>query len=96
MIEPDASLSPSSPEYLASTFLRSLTFGELYDEVRDLANTLKAMGVGPGDRVAAFSPSNAEIVVACLATASLGGVWSSCPSEFGTNAVLERDRKSVV
>lgn len=38
----------------------------------------------------AFSPSNAEMTVAMLAATSLGAVWSSCPSEFGVKACLER------
>lgn len=88
VIEPDC--PASSPTYLDSTFLRSLTWESLYQEVNAVSQTLKSMGVGPGDRVVAFAPSNAEAVIACLATAVLGGVWSSCPAEFGTNAVLER------
>lgn len=90
VIEPDPALAPASPQSLASTFLRSLSFEELYQEVRKVAHALKGMGVVAGDRVVAFSPSNAEAVVACLAAASLGAVWSSCPPEFGVNAVLER------
>lgn len=90
VVEPDPTIAPNSPAYLPSTHLRTLTFAQLYDEVHVFSNALKAMGVGPGDRVVAFSPSNAECVVACLATAALGGVWSSCPTEFGVTAVLER------
>lgn len=90
VVEPDPTISPDSPAYLPSTHLRTLTFAQLYDEVHVFSNALKAMGVGPGDRVVAFSPSNAECVVACLATAALGGIWSSCPTEFGVTAVLER------
>lgn len=90
VVEPDSTLSPSSPDYLNSTFLRQLSFEELYQEVRKLAHSMKQMGIGPGDVAGAFSPSNAEMVVAALATAALGAIWSSTPSEFGTNAVLER------
>lgn len=60
VVEPDPLLAEGSPEALASTFLRSLTFEDLYDEVRKLSHSLKAMGLKPGDRVVAFSPSNAE------------------------------------
>ncbi|KAL8293114.1 hypothetical protein RQP46_000808 [Phenoliferia psychrophenolica] len=88
VIEPDC--PKSDPNYLESTFLRSLTWEGLYQEVNAVSQTLKAMGVGPGDRVVAFAPSNAEAIIACLATAVLGGVWSSCPAEFGTKATLER------
>lgn len=90
VVEPDPSFSPSSPEYLDSTFLRKLSFEELYQEVRTLGHSLKVMGVRPGDIVAAFAPSNAEMIVASLAAASVGAIWSSTPSEFGTSAVLER------
>lgn len=48
------------------------------------------MGVQPGDVIGAFAPSNAEMISASLASASIGAVWSSTPSEFGINAVLER------
>lgn len=75
---------------MESTHVRTLTFEDLYQEVRKLAHTLRELGVVPGDRVCAFSPSNAEVVVGMLASASLGAVWSSTPSEFGVTAVLER------
>lgn len=51
---------------------------------------MRKMGVRPGTVVAAFSSSNAEAIITALAAISLGAIWSSCPSEFGTNAVLER------
>ncbi|SGY77296.1 BQ5605_C005g03598 [Microbotryum silenes-dioicae] len=86
----EPSVPSSSPKYLESTHLRTMTYEELYQEVRKLAHSLKAMGVVAGDRVVAFSPSNVEVIVMTLAAASLGAVWSSCPSEFGVKAVLER------
>jgi len=86
-IEP-ASLSPRD---LDDCLMRSLSFEELYQEVRLVSHTLRTQyGIKPGDRVATFSPSNAEAVILCLATLAVGGVWSSCPSEFGVTAVLER------
>lgn len=70
---------------------RSLTFEELYQQVRLAAHTLRTKyGIQVGDRVATFSPSNAEAVILCLAALSLGAVWSSCPAEFGVTATLER------
>ena len=48
------------------------------------------LGVGQGDRVAAYLPNIAETIVAFLATAGIGAVWSSCPPEFGPRSVLER------
>ena len=51
---------------------------------------LQALGVGVGDRVAAYLPNIPETIVAFLATASLGAVWTSCAPEFGVQAVLDR------
>src|SRR5690606_28500477 len=48
------------------------------------------LGVGPGDRVAAFTANRPEAVAAMLATASLGAVWSSCSPDFGVQGVLDR------
>jgi acetoacetyl-CoA synthetase len=48
------------------------------------------MGVGKGDRVAAYLPNIPEAVVACLATVSLGAIWSSCSPDFGERAILDR------
>ena len=51
---------------------------------------LRASGVGPGDRVAGWLPNIPETVVAMLAAASLGAVWSSCSPDFGVAGVLDR------
>ncbi|MGZ8593825.1 MAG: acetoacetate--CoA ligase, partial [Actinomycetota bacterium] len=51
---------------------------------------LRRLGVGRGDRVAAFLPNAPEAVIAFLATASVGAVWSSCSPDFGTRAVVDR------
>ncbi|MDQ2693849.1 MAG: acetoacetate--CoA ligase [Pseudomonadota bacterium] len=69
---------------------RSLSFAELYDQVSRLAQALQAAGVGPGDRVAGFMPNLPETVIAMLAAASLGAVWSSCSPDFGVQGVLDR------
>ncbi len=68
----------------------SWTYGELYSEVSRLASALGAMGVQPGDRVAGFLPNLPQTVIAMLATASLGALWSSCSPDFGTKGVLDR------
>src|SRR6185369_5798609 len=47
-------------------------------------------GVGVGDRVAGFVPNIPEAVIAMLATASLGAIWSSCSPDFGVAGVLDR------
>ncbi|MEM9889926.1 MAG: acetoacetate--CoA ligase [Actinomycetota bacterium] len=68
----------------------TLTLAQLRDQVRRAAAGLRRLGVGPGDRVAAFLPNIDETLVAFLATASIGAIWSSCAPEFGVRAVLDR------
>lgn len=67
-----------------------VTYGELRDRVAAVARGLAGLGVGRGDRVAAYAPNVAEVVVAFLAVTSLGAVWSCCSPDFGTAAVLDR------
>jgi acetoacetyl-CoA synthetase len=67
-----------------------LTHDELRARVAALASALRSFGVGPGDRVCAVLPNLPETVVAALATASLGAVWSSCSPDFGERGVLDR------
>jgi acetoacetyl-CoA synthetase len=69
---------------------RRVSHDDLFDSVARLAAALKALGVGPGDRVAGFMPNLPETVMATLATASLGAVWSSCSPDFGVQGVLDR------
>ncbi|MDG1582405.1 acetoacetate--CoA ligase [Pseudomonas sp. GOM6] len=67
-----------------------LTYAELATHVAGLQQSLKAAGVGVGDRVAAFMPNTWQTVVGMLATASLGATWSSCSPDFGTQGVIDR------
>ena len=69
---------------------RTLTFAQLYDETSRWAQALKHAGIGPGDRVAAFMPNMPETIIAMLATASLGAIWSSASPDFGTQGLLDR------
>ena len=69
---------------------RSLSYREFGAAVTILADALHARGIGPGDRVAGFLPNLPETVIAMLATASLGAIWSSCSPDFGANGVLDR------
>jgi len=69
---------------------REFTYAEMYDEVARVAHALRASGVVAGDRVAGFLPNIPETVIAMLATASLGGVWSSCSPDFGSHGVVDR------
>jgi acetoacetyl-CoA synthetase len=70
--------------------LAELTWDELRDQVARCAAGLRRLGVGRGDRVAAYMPNVPETVVAFLATASIGAVWSSCAPEFGVPTVVDR------
>ena len=69
---------------------RTLTYAGLFQETAAVAAALKEAGVGSGDRVAGYMPNMIETVVAMLATASLGAVWSSCSPDFGIKGVLDR------
>lgn len=67
-----------------------LSWPELRRQVAALALHLQAQGVQPGDRVAAYLPNIPQAIVAFLAVASVGGVWSVCAPDMGTAAVLDR------
>ncbi|MBA3807164.1 MAG: acetoacetate--CoA ligase, partial [Solirubrobacterales bacterium] len=66
------------------------TWGELSACVAQAAGGLRALGVQPGDRVVAYMPNIAETLIAFLASASVGAVWSSAAPEFGARAVIDR------
>ena len=68
----------------------TLTFGELAEQVSRARVVLQRLGVGRGDVVAGYLPNIPETLVAFLATASLGAVWSSCAPEYGADSVIER------
>ena len=68
----------------------AVSWQELEEQTAMVANYLKALGVEKGDRVAAYMPNVPETVIAFLACASIGAVWSVCSPDFGTESVLER------
>jgi acetoacetyl-CoA synthetase len=70
--------------------LDSLTWGELTAQVAAAAAGLRALGVGRGDRVVAYMPNIPETLIALLAVASLGAIWSSAAPEFGARSVIDR------
>jgi acetoacetyl-CoA synthetase len=70
--------------------LSEWTWGELREQTARIATGLRKLGVGPGDRVAAYMPNIPETVAAFLATASIGAVWSSAAPEFGARSVVDR------
>jgi acetoacetyl-CoA synthetase len=69
---------------------RELSWPALRQQVAALALHLRAQGVQPGDRVAAYLPNIPEAIIAFFATVSIGGIWSICAPDMGTNAVLDR------
>jgi acetoacetyl-CoA synthetase len=70
--------------------LGELTWGELRQQVAAVAAGLRGLGVERGDRVVAYMPNVPETIVAFLATASIGAVWSSCSPDFGPASVVDR------
>ena len=68
----------------------SMTSGELQREVAAVSAGLRALGVKRGDRVAAYMPNIPETVIAFLATAGIGGIWSACSPDFGSPSVVDR------
>jgi acetoacetyl-CoA synthetase len=69
---------------------RTLSWDDLRRDVARLAAALRASGVGPGDRVAAWLPNVPETVITMLAAAGLGATFSSTSPDFGTAGVLDR------
>jgi acetoacetyl-CoA synthetase len=69
---------------------QTLTYNQLYNEVAQVASSLKKLGVQKGDRVVGFVPNMPESIIAMLAATSLGAVWSSCSPDFGIKGVLDR------
>lgn len=81
---------PALISYLETGERTLVTYAQLYQSVAACAAGLKAQGVQAGDRVAAFMPNIPETIIAMLATASLGAIWSSCSPDFGMEATLDR------
>jgi acetoacetyl-CoA synthetase len=70
--------------------LEQLTWAELREQVAAVAAGLRSLGVEPGDRVVAYLPNIPEAIVAFLAGASIGAIWSSCSPDFGPASVIDR------
>jgi acetoacetyl-CoA synthetase len=67
-----------------------MTYAELYDTVARLAKSLRDLGIKPGDRVVAYMPNLMETAIAMLASTSIGAIWSSCATDIGAQAALDR------
>jgi acetoacetyl-CoA synthetase len=69
---------------------RRMSWSELHAAVSQLQQALAAEGVQAGDRVAGILPNMPEAIIAMLAAASFGAIWSSCSPDFGVQGVLDR------
>ncbi|HEU0250443.1 MAG TPA: acetoacetate--CoA ligase [Solirubrobacteraceae bacterium] len=94
--EPDPESRANRTAVLHASELRDqyppaqLSWGELAEQVAAVAAGLRTLGVKRGDRVAAYMPNIPETLVAFLATASLGAIWSCAAPEFGARSVIDR------
>lgn len=69
---------------------QTITYAQLYKQVAKIADHLHQWGVRPGDRVAGYLPNLPQTIIAMLATASIGAIWSSCSPDFGVSGVVDR------
>lgn len=67
-----------------------MTYRQLYRTVARLAKSLREIGIQPGDRVVGYMPNLMETAIAMLAATSIGAVWSSCATDIGALAALDR------
>ena len=70
--------------------LREVSWHELTTKVGSVAHALRELGVQRGDRVVAYMPNIPETLIAFLACASIGAIWSSCSPDFGMSSVIDR------
>jgi len=88
-----AGRDPEAVAVLHASELRALdqlSWSELSEQVARAAGGLRALGVGRGDRVVAYMPNIPETLIAFLAVASIGAIWSSAAPEFGARSVIDR------
>ncbi|UGY94794.1 acetoacetate--CoA ligase [Streptomyces gobiensis] len=88
--DPDRADAPALLYVDESQEPRSVTWAELRRQVGSLAAELRRLGVRPGDRVSGYLPNIPQAAIALLATAAVGGVWTSCAPDFGARSVLDR------
>lgn len=89
--------TPEQPAVIARSEdgpLQRISWAELERSTAALAATLRDWGVRPGDRVASYMPNRPETLIAFLACASIGAVWSSCAPDMGVSVVLDRLRQT--
>ena len=69
---------------------KRMTYAELYESVAKLSFSLKEAGIGGGDRVVGYMPNLIETAIGMLAATSIGATWSSCATDIGPGAAIER------
>ncbi|MEZ5649755.1 MAG: acetoacetate--CoA ligase [Burkholderiaceae bacterium] len=72
---------------------RAIGWNQLAAMSGAFAQTLRELGIAPGDRVASYLPNRAETVAAFLACASIGAIWTSCAPDMGPGVVIDRLRQ---
>jgi acetoacetyl-CoA synthetase len=73
--------------------LAPVDWADFAGQVRILGTQLRALGIGPGDRVACYLPNVPQTAIAMLATTAIGAIWTSCSPDFGWRGVLDRFRQ---
>ena len=71
-------------------FEEKLTYKNLNDRVNSLSNYFKSLDIKKGDVIAGYLPNIPDTIISFLAAAKIGAVWSSCSSDFGMKAVVDR------
>ena len=82
--------APAFVEFKEQGERREVSRDTLRLQVGSLSKWLAQQGVGPGDVVAGFLPNGGDAILAMLAAATLGAIWTSCSPDFGTSGVLDR------
>ncbi|MEU3458773.1 acetoacetate--CoA ligase [Streptomyces sp. NPDC006733] len=89
-LDPERAGTPALVHLDERPEIAETSWAELSRQVASVAGRLRALGVTPGDRVSGYLPNIPQAVVALLATAAVGGVWTSCAPDFGARSVLDR------
>ena len=85
-----ALLFQAEPQANGQPYREEIPRDELRRQVAAIAAKLRQLGVKPGDRVVGYLPNLPQTVVAFLATASVGAIWSACPAELSSRGVIDR------
>ncbi|MEO0241292.1 MAG: acetoacetate--CoA ligase [candidate division WOR-3 bacterium] len=69
---------------------KEISYKEIYETLSKVVSALKKLGIKKGDKIAGFMPNMIETAIFMLSSASIGAIWSSCGTEIGTNAIIDR------